>query len=588
MQVLVSDIDYYDGYGDFSDLFYRCLPRRRFNRIRYELPMVFGSETEFGLTYSRVLDKEKAKFFPVDSPETVFLHIIKKVAEKTKAFARDPASPWLRNGLNHFDRISIGKITEAAISDDISCLPVKLKKAVERTGLSAKDFYLGETGIFLEEGSRLYIDGPHLESSISECREPGEVVCHEKAMENIITGVLPELENEIGREIVILKDNTDRHGNSYGCHTNYLLMLEFFNRLYVKNEWSDAWLSFITSGIIVTGSGKVGYECYSEPCDYQISQRADHFMRILGSGTMYFRPLINFRDEPLADRAKYGRFHVILDDSNMAEWSIYLKIGTKALVLNMLQHQFFEGGKTIKYKELFIDNPIESLKFISRDLTCKKKVLLADGSEKSALEIQEEWLSIVEDFYSGSDSYPFWISDVIAKWKLTLRWIRDDDDNLDSVLDWRIKLSLIKGIKEKYAKRGITLDWRDGRIKDLDCLYHSLGPKGLYNCALKAGHIERIVTDEQIEIAKTEPPENTRAWLRGRFIRHFLPHLVDASWELLSFYIKIGDFETLVSLKMDPLCSTRHKVGELFTETDSYESFCKRFLSMYLSGRSLF
>ncbi|MDO8676199.1 MAG: proteasome accessory factor PafA2 family protein [Candidatus Azambacteria bacterium] len=587
MRALVSDIDYYDSEG-LSHFFSRCLSKHRFNRRRYEFPMVFGSETEFGLTYGRVLDKGVADFFPIDSPEIVFLPIIKKVAEKTKAFARNPMSPWLRSGLNHLDRTSIDKITEAAISDDISCLPVKVKKTLKRTRLSARDFYLGETGIFLEEGSRLYIDGTHLESSISECREPSETVCHEKAMERIITGVLPELENVIGREIIILKDNTDRHGNSYGCHTNYLLKLEFFNQLYVKNEWSNAWLSFITSGIIITGSGKVGYECDGEPCDYQISQRADHFMNIFGGSTMHNRPLINFRDEPLADNEKYGRFHVILDDSNMAEWSIYLKIGTKALVLNMLQHQFFEGEKTVQYKKLFIDSPIESLKFISRDLTCKKKILLSDGNEKSALEIQEEWLSFVEDFYSSSDFYPSWIPDVIAKWKLTLQWIRDNDDNLDSVLDWRIKLSLIKGMKEKYAEKGITLDWQSGRIKNLDCLYHNLGPIGLYNRTLKAGHIKRIVTDEHIERAKTEPSENTRAWLRGRFIKHFLPHLVDASWELLAFHIKIGDFETLVSLEMDPLRSTRREVGELFAETDNYESFCMKFLSMYLSDRSLF
>jgi len=555
----------------------------------HNLPMVFGSETEFGLTYGKLLDEKKAVYFHKDDPENVFFPIIKKVAEKTRAFARDPAMPWLREGLNHLGRAGIERLTQAAASDDISDVTDKVKEQLEKGRLSVRDFYLGETGIFLEDGSRLYVDGSHLESSISECREPYEVVCREKAMESTITGVLPEVEDGVGRKIIILKDNTDRHDNSYGCHTNYLLNQEFFKELYRRNKWSFAWLSFLVSGIIITGSGKVGYERDSEPCDYQISQRADHFREIYGSDTMFHRSLINFRDEPLADREKYGRFHVILDDSNMAEWPIYLKVGTKALVLNMLQHQFLEGWETPNYQGLFIASPIEALKFISRDLTCQKKILLADGNEKSALEIQEEWLGFVEAFYSRSCCFRVsWIPDVIAKWKATLQWIRDDDDKLDSVLDWRIKLSLIEGLKEKHAENGETLDWQNKRIKGLDELYHNLGPEGLYNRVLKAGQIERIVTDEKIEKAKTEPSEKTRAWLRGRFIKNFLPYLADVSWELVVFYLKIGDFETLVKLDLDPLHGTLYEVGKLFKETGDYEKFCKQFLSMYLGDRNLF
>lgn len=560
---------------------------------RCNLPMVFGTETEYGFSFGRVLDETKARNYSVSFPERIFYLIIRKVAEKTGAFARKPWNPWEREGLNHLETLTIRRMAEAAALGKRDCsLPMHFLELMSRDIASAGDIYIGEVGIFLSNGSRLYIDGAHLEYSIGECRDPYEVVCQERAMERILVEATLEVQEICGREIYLFKNNTDYKGNSYACHSNYLLMLEFFNRLYEKDIWSDAWLSFIVTSIIYLGSGKVGYEGNNEPCSYQISQRADHISRIFSSDTMHHRPLINYRPEPLADSGKWGRFHVILDDSNMSEWPIYLKVGTKALVLNMLQHQYllewgWHGDRhPIRYNSLFLNDPVEALKLISRDLTCKKPLpLINHAFGYSALEIQKKWLALVKDFYlNGRINYAAqWILDVIEKWEQILEWIENDDPILDSILDWRIKKQLIDLRVERRLQKGLSTSEDNKRSVDLS--YHDIGEGGFYN---KLSEINRFASGVDIERAKFYSSENTRAWFRSQLIKRFPEHLIDVSWELLIFNLKIGDFETRVRLEPDPILSTRFEVGRIFDDVGNYEEFCRRFLDLYLRQKSSF
>ena len=85
-----------------------------------------------------------------------------------------------------------------------------------------------------------------------------------------------------------------------------------------------------------TGAGKVGCESPgSVPGDiaYQLSQRADFFEEEVGLETTLKRPIVNTRDEPHCDPAKYRRLHVIVGDANMSEVATFLKVGTTAIVL---------------------------------------------------------------------------------------------------------------------------------------------------------------------------------------------------------------------------------------------------------------
>lgn len=572
-----------------------------------DLPMVFGSETEFGFAYGKVLNESLAYGFPAAYPERIFPLIIKMVANNTGAFVRDPESPWEREGLNHFETEEMKQIIKGAISSNIHYLPEKIKNEILRIGVSPEDFHLGQVGVFLPNGARLYIDGSHIESSTSECRDPWQVVCLEKAMERMIYEASLQAQEICGRQIFIFKNNTDGRGNSYGYHQNFSLSREFFEKLLDEDSfWGRAWLSFIVTDLIYTSGGKVGFEEGGKECDYQISQRADHIDVICGHDTMDRRPLINCRDEPLADRDKWSRLHVICGDSNMSEVATYLKVGAKALVLNMLQHQYFANEKPDEYLYLFFSDPVGSFKAVSRDLTCKEPLLFTALGKKSALEIQKKWSVILRNFYLHSYDYRGqWIIEVIEKKDDVLRWIEEDNPNLDSVLDWRIKKRMIYDLIRRYAEKGQAVAFGDKLVKAVDVTYHNIGPAGLYNKALKATElsdetdetdashrrlpkIKRLITNTDIENAKNNPPENTRAWLRGNFMKRWLPHLVDASWEFLTFRLKIGDFEKKWRLNMEPLCGTNDKLRGLFGETENYEKFCRELLSRYLNRKNDF
>ena len=123
------------------------------------------------------------------------------------------------------------------------------------------------------------------------------------------------------QRILIYKNNTDNKGNSYGTHENYLMDRKVPFARIVQHM-----MPFFVSRQVYTGAGKVGGENNAEPCDYQISQRADFLETEVGLETMHSRPIINTRDEPHADPEKYRRLHVIVGDANMSEVSTYLKM----------------------------------------------------------------------------------------------------------------------------------------------------------------------------------------------------------------------------------------------------------------------
>src|SRR5205814_5806378 len=94
---------------------------------------------------------------------------------------------------------------------------------------------------------------------------------------------------------------------------------------------------FGATGPIVCGGGRVGRGRAGSQPGFQISQRADFFEVEVGLETTLKRPIINTRDEPHADADKYRRLHVIIGDANLSEISTYLKVGTTALILAMIE-----------------------------------------------------------------------------------------------------------------------------------------------------------------------------------------------------------------------------------------------------------
>src|SRR5207249_6463728 len=103
------------------------------------------------------------------------------------------------------------------------------------------------------------------------------------------------------------------------------------------------------------------------------------------------RPIINTRDEPHADAERFRRLHVIVGDSNMSEFTTFLKVGVTDLVVRMVE-------ENAVMRDLTLENPIRAIREISHDMTCKRKVRLATGRELSAIDIQTDYFERVSRF----------------------------------------------------------------------------------------------------------------------------------------------------------------------------------------------
>jgi proteasome accessory factor A len=362
------------------------------------------------------------------------------------------------------------------------------------------------SNVFLRNGSRLYLDvGSHPEYATAECDDLVQLVTHDKAGERILEDLLVDAERRladegIGGDIFLFKNNTDSAGNSYGCHENYLV-----TRAGEFSRIADVLLPFLVTRQLICGAGKVLQT--PRGAVYCLSQRAEHIWEGVSSATTRSRPIINTRDEPHADAERYRRLHVIVGDSNMAEATTLLKVGSANLVLEMI-----EDG--VQFRDFSLDNPIRAIREISHDLTGRRLVRLAGGREASALDIQREYFSRAADHVAARGPDP--VADrVIELWGRTLDAVEAQDlTRIDREIDWAIKHRLV----ERYqAKHGMELS--APRIAQLDLAYHDIRRgRGIFDLLQRKDLVARVTEDGEIEAAKDTPPQTTRAKLRGDFI----------------------------------------------------------------------
>jgi proteasome accessory factor A len=405
------------------------------------------------------------------------------------------------------------------------------------------------SNVFLRNGARLYLDvGSHPEYATPECDSLFDLVAHDKAGERILEGLLVEAERRLREEgiagdVHLFKNNTDSAGNSYGCHENYLVGRHGeFSRL------ADVLVPFLVTRQIICGAGKVLQT--PRGAVYCISQRAEHIWESVSSATTRSRPIINTRDEPHADAERFRRLHVIVGDSNMSETTTLLKVGSTDLVLRMI-----EAG--VVMRDLTLENPIRAIREVSHDITCQRKVKLANGREATALEIQREYHKKAADFIDrrGGDAVA---KQVIELWGRTLEAVETQNFELvDREIDWITKYTLIERFRERHQ-----LPLASPRVAEVDLKYHDIHrERGLYYRLEKAGAVKRICRDLDIFEAKSVPPQTTRARLRGEFIRKAQERRRDFTVDWV--HLKLNDQAQRTVLCKDPFRSVDERVDKL-------------------------
>jgi proteasome accessory factor A len=380
-------------------------------------------------------------------------------------------------------------------------------------------------GGFLTNAGRIYLDMGHVEYASPECHSLTDVVASDRAGDRMLQQAIDDL--GWADTVSLIKNNIDHQTDAtFGSHENYLVTRRFpFSRRGLAPL-----VTFLVTRQIFTGSGRIGsanpqdawvqmdrlivpraalgHGAGGTQVPFQISQRADHIMNDFFEWVQQNRAIVNTRDEPLADPEQYRRIHLLLGDSNMAEYATALKLGTTGIVLQLIEEGHAPRG-------LDIQEPVETLQEISQDQERQWVVRLESGQTVSAIDIQEQFLAAAQAHCRGQDEETDW---VLAQWEAVLQDLRGDYATLVGRVDWASKLWLLESYRE--AER---VEWDDPMLKSLDLEYHNLNrDKSLYDGLVEEGRVPRLTTNKAIDLAAEHAPKNTRAFGRGELVKHLL------------------------------------------------------------------
>jgi proteasome accessory factor A len=407
------------------------------------------------------------------------------------------------------------------------------------------------SNVFLPNGGRLYLDvGSHPEYATAECDNLSDLIKQDQAGDRIVEELAVSAEIRLNAEgikgqIHLFKNNMDAAGNSYGCHENFSV-----SRKKNFEEVTESIIPFLITRQIFCGAGK--WISSSKGANFQISQRAEHMWESVSSATTRSRPIINTRDEPHADPDEYRRLHIIVGDSNMSETTTVLKVATTELMLRAAELGLLKDKFTI-------ENPIRTIREISNDLKFRNSFRLSSGREITALQMQNEMYNIVLSM-PGLDEIlekPFYRY-ALNLWRRSLDALESEDYSLvDMELDWMIKRKFMNSYKEKHQLNDI-----DSRLILLDISYHNIRKdRGLFYILEKSGMAKTLITNNDVNSAMENPPETTRAALRGRFIKVAQEKKRDFTVDWVN--LKINDQQQSSIACKDPFKNIDERVDKL-------------------------
>ncbi|MEZ2391576.1 depupylase/deamidase Dop [bacterium RCC_150] len=420
----------------------------------------------------------------------------------------------------------------------------------------------------LGNGARLYVDHAHPEYSSPEVTNPRDAVVWDAAGDLVALATVRKVASDPDLPAINLyKNNTDNKSVSYGSHENYLMP-----RAVPFGEIVRGLTPFFVTRQVTCGAGRLGKGQDGAIPGFQISQRADFFEAEVGLETTIRRPIINTRDEPHATADKYRRLHVIIGDANLSQVSNYLKFGTTALVLSLI-----EAGQAPKIE---VHEPVASLQAVSHDTSLTATLRLLDGRRVTALDIQWMYYEAaaklaqetgVSDSFTGDGH----TRGVLERWESTLGLLGNNPAAAASSVEWLAKMSLLDGYRNRDG-----LQWNDARLGLVDLQWSDIRPeKGLYYRLLSRNRMDRIVDDADISRAVIEPPRDTRAYFRGKCVSTFGKDVVGASWDSVIFDVPgIGKLQRVPT--REPLRGTEALTGLLFQRHSTAGAFLGELLGI--------
>ncbi|WP_291884283.1 depupylase/deamidase Dop [Cellulomonas sp.] len=514
---------------------------------------VMGIETEYG-----ILQPGRPLANPMLlSSHVVAVHAAAREGARTKArWDYDDEDPLhdargfhLQRASAHPSLLTDDPTTPAPSGDGPQALPRATTEEYEDPGAA---------NVILTNGARLYVDHAHPEYSSPEVTNPLDAVRWDRAGEQVMLASVRALASTPALpDVALYKNNVDGKGATYGTHENYLV-----ERAVPFGDLASRLIPFLVTRQVFTGAGRVGIGQRGEQPGFQLSQRADYMEAEIGLETTLRRPIVNTRDEPHADPDRWRRLHVIIGDATMLEVATYLRLGTAALVLWLIERAVGEGGAgggLTMVDRLALRDPVTAVHTVSHDLTLTARLELADGRRLTALEIQQEYLAAVRTAldHVGGD-LDAQTADVLARWESLLGALATDPASCARQVEWLAKLRLLDGMRRRDR-----LAWDHPRLAAVDLQWSDVRPeRGLYHRLVAAGAVDLLVTPEQVDEAVVRPPADTRAYFRGEVVARYGGEISAASWDSVVF--DVPGAATLQRVPMrDPLRGTQAHVGDL-------------------------
>jgi proteasome accessory factor A len=343
----------------------------------------------------------------------------------------------------------------------------------------------------------------HLEYCTPECLSLLDVLRYDQAGDAILLQAVRALRLE--RDVHFIRNNIDHYsGATFGCHENYLV-----RRGAPLTETNiHSLLAFLTLRTLYTGAGRVGATVAAEArgesnrpgagSDYQISQRADYINNDLFEWVQFNRAIINTRDEPLADARKYRRLHLLHGDTNVLPASLLLKVGTTALMLDLL-----EAGCLPK---IVLADAVAAFRALSHQPDGPWRAPLADGRCVEALDLLWEYQQAAKTELGGRDEETGLL---LAVWEDTLK-----PEELVGKVDWITKRWLLRQFCQQE-----DIPWSHPWLKSQDLEYHQIDPARSLGLALARTPPGWEIPRKEITQASVQAPGNTRAAARSQAMR---------------------------------------------------------------------
>ncbi|QQM66605.1 proteasome accessory factor PafA2 family protein [Actinomyces weissii] len=467
----------------------------------------------------------------------------------------------------------------AAPGQDLADLPPGPWGARPRPTVAEAALARATTAV-LGNGARFYVDHAHPEYSSPEVLTPLDALVWDRAGEVVAQRAMAALAAQAdGPQTVLYKNNVDGKGATYGSHENYLV-----RRQLPFTGLSAALVPFLLTRPVLVGAGRVGLGQRSQEPGFQISQRADYVCCELGLQTTFNRPVVNTRDEPHADAARWRRLHVINGDANMFDVPGYLKVATTNLLLWLLERAHDRGQDLGPLTGLRVRGDLAEQHWaMSHDTTLSFRYDTERGP-LSALQVQRLHLeavraALLEDF-GGTDAAQVGeeTSRALRLWAQVLGLLdrlaaaqqpgsRPEQraaavEQAAPLVEWVAKMQLCEALIGRHG-----CGWADPRVAALDLQWADLREgRGVAQRLRATGRAHRLTTDAQVRRAADQPPAGTRAAVRGRAVARF-PQVVAASWT--SLVLDLPQHPCLVRLSLPPEVRCDEKQAQALLEAIS-------------------